>query len=224
MAENKSYYAIIPANVRYDKSLTANAKLLYGEITALCNDKGYCWASNGYFAELYGVSKKSVSNWVTSLSAKGYINISMEYKEGTLEIVHRYIRIVLGAMEEKVNTPMEEKVKDNNTENNNTINNTYNSVEVIDYFNKVTGKTLRHNSQSTNKHIIARFKEGYTLEDFKIVIDKKYTEWINTDMAKYIRPSTLFNCEKFENYLNQLDTTKKVDQYNMNTGSRVDGF
>ena len=47
---NKSYYAIIPANVRYDRRLTANAKLLYGEITALCNEKVYCWERNSYFS------------------------------------------------------------------------------------------------------------------------------------------------------------------------------
>ena len=72
---DRGYYAIIPANVRYDDSLTPNAKLLYGEITALCNERGYCWATNGYFAELYNVSKVSVSKWIGNLKDAGYISI-----------------------------------------------------------------------------------------------------------------------------------------------------
>ena len=47
----RTYYAVIPAYVRYDKDLTPNAKLMFGELTALSNDKGYCYASNKYFSE-----------------------------------------------------------------------------------------------------------------------------------------------------------------------------
>ena len=84
--DEKSYYAIIPASVRYDKRLTANAKLLYGEITALCNEQGYCWASNDYFASLYEVSKQSISHWIKQLCDYGYIKSSLIYSEGTKEI------------------------------------------------------------------------------------------------------------------------------------------
>ena len=76
MSENVGYYAIIPAEVRYDKDLPPNAKLLYGEITALCNKEGYCFASNEYFANLYGVSKRSVTGWLIALKEKRYISIS----------------------------------------------------------------------------------------------------------------------------------------------------
>ena len=66
MAEHRSYYAIIPANVRYDQRLKPNTKLLYGEITALCNERGFCWAGNEYFADLYGVNKETISRWAVS--------------------------------------------------------------------------------------------------------------------------------------------------------------
>ena len=123
MDENKkSYYAIIPANVRYDTDLTANAKLLYGEITALCNEKGYCWATNDYFANLYNVSKKSISTWISQLINKNYIFSKIIYKENSKEIFYRYLQICNDPMEENVNTPMEENVKENNTNINNTIN------------------------------------------------------------------------------------------------------
>jgi len=124
MDNKKSYYAIIPANVRYDKRLNANAKLLFGELTALSNEKGYCWASNSYFAELYEVSTKSISSWVKRLKDFGYIDVKMFYKEGTKEILHRYISILPEGIEEKFHNPIEEKVKDNTTVINNTINTT----------------------------------------------------------------------------------------------------
>jgi uncharacterized membrane protein YheB (UPF0754 family) len=132
----RSYYAIIPANVRYDKDLTPNAKLLYGEITALCNERGYCWATNAYFSNLYGVSNTSISKWVNSLVQKGYISSEIIYKEGTKQIESRYLRIVNEPIKEKLNTPIEEnlnspiedKFKDNNTKifNNKNNNNTSN--------------------------------------------------------------------------------------------------
>lgn len=135
MAEQKAYFAIIPANVRYDKDLPPNAKLLYGEITALCNEKGYCWAENRYFADLYGVSKTSVSKWIGALQEKGYIQTALMYREGSKEIDKRYITIVNDPMEKnlntpltKVNGPMEEKLKENSTSNN-TPNKTSNKKE-----------------------------------------------------------------------------------------------
>lgn len=76
--ENKpNFYAIIPANVRYDKDLSPNAKLLYGEITSLCNEKGYCWANNRYFMELYNISDRQIRNLLKQLSDKNYINIEL---------------------------------------------------------------------------------------------------------------------------------------------------
>ena len=88
---NKSYYAVIPANVRYNKELNANAKLLYGEITALANDKGDCWANNSYFAQLYEVSKETISRWINKLEKLGYLSVSIIYKENTREINRKKI-------------------------------------------------------------------------------------------------------------------------------------
>ena len=70
-----SYYAIIPANVRYSKNLEPNAKLLYGEITALSGAEGYCWASNQYFANLYDVSVRTIQRWISSLAANNFVRI-----------------------------------------------------------------------------------------------------------------------------------------------------
>lgn len=80
-------------------------------------------------------------------------------------------------------------------------------VEIVNYLNSVSGKNFSSTTQNTIKHINARLEEGFTVDDFKTVIDTKCEEWSGTDMAKYIRPDTLFGT-KFESYLNQEDASK----------------
>jgi hypothetical protein len=93
MKEKPNYYAIIPAEVRYSKALTPNAKLLYAEITALCNMNGKCTASTQYFCRLYEVSRGAVQNWLKMLDDNGYIDRTVIYKQGSREIMHRYINL-----------------------------------------------------------------------------------------------------------------------------------
>lgn len=73
--------------------------------------------------------------------------------------------------------------------------------DVIDYLNQKAGTAFKDKSKDTRRHIKARFDEGYTLEDFRKVIDGRVTAWKGTDMEQYLRPSTLFG-SKFESYLN----------------------
>lgn len=72
---------------------------------------------------------------------------------------------------------------------------------VIAFLNEKAGTSYRASTEATKKHIRARLAEGYTVEDFKDVIEKKCAEWLGTDYAKYLRPETLFG-SKFEGYLN----------------------
>jgi hypothetical protein len=127
--ESPSYYAIIPANVRYNKKLTPRAILLYGEITALCSKHGYCWATNQYFANLYSVSKVSVSKWISELEQGGYIETHIKYKEPSNQVDKRYIRILIHPIKENFNTPIKENLKDNKDNNTSFFSNTSNSQE-----------------------------------------------------------------------------------------------
>ncbi len=74
----------------------------------------------------------------------------------------------------------------------------------IQYLNQETGHTYKFIATHT-KFIQARYKDGYTLEDFKKVIDTKVAQWKNnTEMAKYLRPKTLFSPSNFDSYLNEV--------------------
>lgn len=74
-------------------------------------------------------------------------------------------------------------------------------IVVVDYLNKKAGKQFRASNKTTQQHINARLAEGFKVEDFKTVIDKKAAEWLGTEWEQYLRPTTLFGT-KFESYLN----------------------
>lgn len=210
---NKGYYAIIPANVRYDKNLTPNAKLLYGEITALCNEKGFCWAGNEYFAELYGVSKISISKWVNVLVREGYIIRNFTYKEGTKQILNRCLTIIIDPYNKsyrppitKVIDPLKQKFKDNNTINN-TINNT---KEYGDFFDSVwklyPRKKGKGGVSDTQKQKL--YKIGY--DKLKLAIERYTVEQQKngTESKFYQYGSTFFNT----GYIDYLDGNYEVSK------------
>ena len=75
MENRPSYWAVLPAQIRYDPSLPPNAKILYAEISALTNERGYCYADNAYFCQLYALSERTIIRLINALDKAGYISI-----------------------------------------------------------------------------------------------------------------------------------------------------
>lgn len=127
-----SYYAIIPAYIRYHPELPPSAKLMYGEITALQTATGVCTASNAYFAKLYDVHPNTISRWIADLQALGAIDMQMIERPGTRSILRREMwtrdvptilgvptKTVVPPTIENVGGPTNKNVGDNNTRFNN---------------------------------------------------------------------------------------------------------
>ena len=86
-------------------------------------------------------------------------------------------------------------------------------IDIMDYFNSICGTKFRASTASTKKHIVARLKEGFTVDDFKRVIDNKAADWKDDPkMQKYLRPETLFSPSKFEAYLNEKSAKSSKDE------------
>lgn len=120
-----NYYAIIPANVRYS-NIKANSKLLYGEISALSNKHGYCFATNRYFSELYNVNKNTISLWIKDLSDNKFIDVYIERDESK-QVIQRRLSIAKIAdtpITIQEDSPITKKGEYNNINNNTTSINT----------------------------------------------------------------------------------------------------
>lgn len=179
-----AYYAVIPADVRYDTKLSANAKLLYGEITALCNKRGFCWANNTYFSKLYSKTNRVVTNWVSELQKAGHIRIELDHEKGNRRCLYLWNK-TSRAMEEKFHSPIEEnfhrpieeKFQHNNTESNTTRSNNTSkpsstcSVEVPVLTVTVAGtaqrKKLAPKKESIHQGMIQTYHDWH-LKEFQI--------------------------------------------------------
>ena len=109
LMEQPSYYTVIPAFVRYDDDLLRKPKsiLLYGEIAALSNQKGYCWANNSYFSKRLKVSGRMVQDYLDILVKKGHVARALKYKPGTKQVDKRILSIASRPGEIHFTTPSE---------------------------------------------------------------------------------------------------------------------
>ena len=184
MEEKPNYYAIIPANVRYDDNLKLGEKMMYGEITALANKTGVCYASNNYFARLYKVSPQAISKWIKSLEKFKYITITYE-KEGkeikkrAIEMITSDIDKVSTQVDRGINTSLEgyqQRIKENNT----SINNTSIKENIKEKFKKPTLEEIEEYCKQRNNEIDAkRFFDYYETDNWKDVKNwkKKLITW-----------------------------------------------
>lgn len=161
MKPQPSYYAVIPANVRYDKELKPIERLLYGEISSLSNQYGMCWAQNKYFADLYEVSPQTISRYISNLEKKKYIHTKLIYKKGTKQIERREIYLaqvketesnINTPIDRTVDTPIDQTVKDNITRteyNNNARENTNQKPNAFNFYEQngfglLNGTIMQH--------------------------------------------------------------------------------
>ena len=165
MKEQPNYYATLSADVRYDNRLKPNVKLLFAEINALCNMNAECFASNKYFADLYGKEKGTISGWISQLVKYQYIKIRYKYREGTREISHRYIKIINGGVLKISNTLCDKNQKSNTTSIN--TNTTYSNNK--GRFKKPTVTEIAEYCVERKNNINAEtFYDFYESKDWRI--------------------------------------------------------
>lgn len=208
----------IPREVWLDKRLSALDKVILTEIDSLDQGGNGCYASNQHLAEFCQCSERKVSDAVTKLIKCGYVSVASF--DGRKRTLRSNLSNVRGRLEKSARQDSKNcEAESQNLLQSNTYRKTSTNtdkviyVEIIDYLNQKAGTRYRATTSSTRKHIKARIDEGFTVEDFKTVIDKKCSEWLgNSKMEQYLRPETLFGT-KFEGYLNA--KPQRAQQANM---------
>ena len=228
--ENKpNYYAIIPANVRYDNNLKAIEKLMYGEITALTNKEGYCFARNSYFAELFEVANNTVSRWISNLEKKGYIKVDIirdkrgQIIERRIFIVNTYLQNCRYPSLQNDIYPIYKIVEDNNI-----------NIRIDRLFNYIinnTGENLKDFSgKQLNKfkELLCKLEFNYTKEQIKMITEEnqvklKHIIYCLKELFLSSR-KTLINKLTREKLVYIYDNCKDVQKKNLGLESEIKNF
>ena len=213
--ENRDFKGVwIPKEVWLDDRLSAVEKIILVEIDSLDSAERGCWASNQHIAKFCQVSERTVSSAISKLKDLGYIYVqSFDGRQRELKsrFTSKQGRLANFASESsKICEADMQDLRQSNTSNNTNKNTSNKEIysEVLVYLNEKAKTNYRISSREAQKHINARISEGFTVEDFKTVIDNKCSEWIGTDYEQYLRPQTLFGT-KFESYLNAPSKARK---------------
>lgn len=212
MDEQPNYYSIIPAIVRYDDNICSNAKLLYGEITALCNKQGFCWANNKYFADIYKTSIRTIQRWIEQLNQQGYIIVNYDYKEGTNSIDGRCISIV--DITTKLSWDSDKIVMGarQNCHGGSDI-----SVMPYPYYNNKTNNTINNSAKVVQNATHDEFDKEVHFDIFW----KEYPKKINRKKAKDKFFKICKDEENFNKIMNGLKKYKQTPQWKKDNGEFI---
>lgn len=151
--EHPSYYAILTADVRYDKRLKPAEKILFSEITALSNIYGYCYASNSYFCDLYGVSVASVKGWIANLKRCGYVSVEV-IRDDSKNVIERKIRPISTPSVKNLAEGLAKKIEETSANN------------LADPQSKNQPNNIKSNN-TTSKNITQREARPKSIEDVR---------------------------------------------------------
>ncbi|WP_231952002.1 conserved phage C-terminal domain-containing protein [Pediococcus claussenii] len=177
-------------------------------------------------SELWNADRKVIRRFLDLLESDNMISRSSSKENGTRLKVNNYADYQAFKSDKEQRSPHEQpqgsphkqeckELKNNNVE--------FKYKEFFEYLNQKTGKSFK-NVEGNRKVVRARLNEGYSKRDLKLVVDFKTSEWKNNpDMNKYLRPSTLFQASKFDNYLNEAkESIRRVQS--TNTGQNTDSI
>ena len=199
---NADSYIVVQGWMITELNLKGNELLVFAIIHGFSQDNASEFTGSlQYLTKWTNGSKRAVQNALSSLVQKELLIKKEDYVNGVKYCRYRckncygYSKNCTEGIAESATN----KLSIYNLEDNLNIY----IIEIVGYLNEKTGKKFSPNTASTRKHIIARLKEGRTVDDFKRVIDTKCAQWLGTQFSGFLRPETLFAPTKFENYLNE---------------------